>query len=495
MNRRLSWALLSALMVLVIVLSLWGLNTRYTGLNVEEAIIGSTPVTYYRGDATAPRYPVIVTHGFGGSRQMMEQISVSLARQGFFVAALDFPGHGRNTVPLSPDISRIEGTTAQLVETVQTVSDAVLAHPDTMERISLLGHSMATDVIIRAASEREDVDALVAISMYSTAVTDRAPQSLLILSGANERALRRVALEAVQQVEANAGEGQTAQSDGTERRSAVVPWVGHVGVLYAKTTFSEISDWLRVRTGAGQMAQPDQSVWRAGRLLVALTLLVWPLAQLLPRRAAADGAPVPAGVFWLCLAVPLPVSLIPALAPVFGVAGYASFGTLAACLGLWGTAQIVILYMNGFRIPRPDLTGTLAYLVWAGVFALVLDRYGAAFLPAGARGWVMLGLMIGTLPLMMADARLMQAAPVWRRIVARIGLLVALSSAIALAPRDLGLAFTVLPVLVLFFLVYGTVARWVAARRGPEGVMIGTAAALAWAIAASTPLFAAGGAP
>jgi hypothetical protein len=135
--------------------------------------------------------------------------------------------------------------------------------------------------------------------------------------------------------------------------------------------------------------------------------------------------------------------------------------------------------------------GTVAYLVLGcGVFALALDRYGAAFLPLGDRGLVMAGLLLGTLPVMAADTLLVARAAFWRRVVSRVALLCMVSGAIALAPRELGLTFTTLPVLVLFFLIYGSFGRWIAARRGPGGVMLGKGVALAWAIAASTPLFA-----
>jgi len=55
---------------------------------------------------------------------------------------------------------------------------------------------------------------------------------------------------------------------------------------------------------------------------------------------------------------------------------------------------------------------------------------------------------------------------------------------------SLGLSFTALPVLVLFWLIYGTATQWIVVARGRRaGVALGIW--LAWALAASTPLFAA----
>ena len=44
-------------------------------------------------------------------------------------------------------------------------------------RLAVLGHSMATDIIVRFAESRPDVAATVAVSMFSPAVTATSPQS------------------------------------------------------------------------------------------------------------------------------------------------------------------------------------------------------------------------------------------------------------------------------------------------------------------------------
>ena len=206
-------------------------------------------------------------------------------------------------------------------------------------------------------------------------------------------------------------------------------------------------------------------------------------------------APIPWRIFLACLIVPMPIALLIAALPVLGIAGNAAFGSLAAIFGAWGLVQIVILRRAGLRFEATDRVGTLAYLCFALLFALALDRYGAAFLPTGARIGVMFGLLIGTVPLMLADTLLVHGASLLRRLLARLSLLVALFGAKAMSPTELGLAFTTLPVLVLFFLVYGTMARWISARRGAASVALGKGVALAWAIAASTPLFAVAGVP
>ncbi|MEM9341494.1 MAG: alpha/beta fold hydrolase [Pseudomonadota bacterium] len=484
-------ALFGWTMALCVAVCVWVMEARFSGLDITDTQIGDTPVTLYRTTGTAPLPPVLVAHGFGGSRQMMDQISVSLARQGFLVASIDLIGHGRNGAQLSPDITRIEGTTQQLVAEVSRVAGALVARDDTAGPISFVGHSMSTDVVIRAAEARDDVGGVVAVSMYSPAVTASHPQAMLVVSGATEQHLREAGLDAARQLDPAAIEGETVSRDGTTRRTSVAPYVGHVGVLYSPTSLNEITTWLRTTTGEGRAADVDNTGWVSGVLLLCLALLGWPLSKLLPRRFEEPAAEVPTRTFWICLAAPIPLVLAAALLPKLGIAGYAAFGTLALIFVIWGVTQLLILARGGIRFAPRDAIGTLAYLAFGlGIFAVALDRYGAAFLPTGDRAIVLAGLLIGTIPLMLADTALTDGASLWRRIVARVALIFGLASAIAVAPTELGIAFTVVPVFVLFFVVYGTFGRWISARRGPGGIALGKAVALAWAVAASTPLFA-----
>lgn len=284
---------------------------------------GDTPVTVY-GDGSSG-LTVLVSHGFAGSRQMMEAISLTLAQAGHLVVAFDYPGHGRHAGLLSPDVGRIEGTTQDLVDqTLKLAPEGPLA---------LVGHSMATDVVVRAAQKLEEVRGVVAISMYSEAVTADFPQRLLIISGAQEGRLREVALEAAALV-GPALEGETVTNGAIARRVVVAPLVGHAGVLWSGVTSQEIAAWL------GPKAAPVRTGPLIGVLLGAVVAAFWALAGFLPagpqreapslRRAAAAAlaGAVAAGALGLTAL------------PLFGVAG---FGGLALCLGAFGAVGLAIL--------------------------------------------------------------------------------------------------------------------------------------------------------
>ncbi len=457
--------------------------------DVRHLELAASPVTVWRATEGATGPLVVVAHGYAGSRRMMQPIAMSLARAGFVVAAFDFYGHGRHPEPMSRDITSLEGATAQLVAQTVAVTRAALALPGVTGPTALVGHSMATDIVIRAAERLDDAAAVVAISMYSDAVGPESPGRLLIVSGAREGRLRDVALDKVHLIDAAAQEGETVVDGKVARRAVAAPMVGHVGVLYHRTTLSETRDWIAAameRPVTGTL--PQVAPWLA-LLMAALVALAWPLAGLLKRPVRTDG---PAGRTVLAATM---APILPALAAAYllpaGALGLSAFGALAAFFGTWGAVQLVVLRRSGWSAPTASGPGILLLLVWGlGLFAPALDRYGAAFVPTGPRLPVMALLMLGTLPFCLADAVLNRSSRWTARLGARLVPLAALFVAMLMTPR-LGIAFTVLPVMVLFWAVYGLAGSWVAARTGPTTSGLALGVILAWAIAASTPLVAA----
>ena len=64
-------------------------------------------------------------------------------------------------------------------------------------RLAVLGHSMASDIIVRFAQAAPDVAATIAVSMFSPVVTATTPRNLLVITGEWEGMLKREALRAV----------------------------------------------------------------------------------------------------------------------------------------------------------------------------------------------------------------------------------------------------------------------------------------------------------
>lgn len=483
--------------LLVIAVSIFNLESARSGVTLTEIRIGTTPATLYR-TAGGDKPLVIIAHGFAGSRQMMQAYSLTLAKAGNAVLAFDTEGHGRNPIPMSGDVTKIDGTTALLVAETRRVIAAGRDLPGGDGRVALLGHSMATDVIIRAAiAEREagtPVDAIVAISMFSGAVTATQPERLLIISGEWEAALRDVALDALQQVQPEANEGGTVSNNKVIRRAVVAPSVEHVGVLYSATALRESRDWLAdefSKKNYGPVAQIGPWILL---LMAGIVALLRPVVGTLPKQPTTPFAMSPRS-FWMA-------TFIPAIAvPLICTALYTPFmpvlvaDYLVIHLALYAVLQLAILRVWRSGWPGLSVIAVLLLVIWGcAVFGFAMDRYVSSFIPSPERITIIALLALGTVPFMIADSYATGAGSGkwWHRIVARVALLASLGVAAVIDPERLMFIFIILPVLLLFFLVHGLMGRWVGQRSGPATAGIGLGLCLAWALGVTFPLFSAG---
>ncbi len=477
------------------------LEALHGGITAAPLMIGQTPATLYRsGDATAPvpAPVVVIAHGFAGSRQLMEGFAITLARAGYVVVSYDLMGHGRNPVPMSGDVTVIEGTTTVLMDELARVADAALALPGVDGRLALVGHSMASDIVVRQAVRDGRVGAVVAVSMFSRAVTPSEPRNLLVVAGAWESALAAEALAALHLADAGAGYAQTVgdPAAGTGRRAMLAPGVEHVGVLYSATTLRETRDWLDAafdRHSAGPVAA--RGGWVA-LLLVAIVALGWPFAGL-ARRWRADVPPqrLPRGAFGIAVLAPaiatplilwpFDTQFLPVLVADYLALHFLVMGGLALLLAARGGAL------------RFDAAGIMLALPVAAfgivLFGGALDRHVAAFFPTPERVVLIAAIAVGAVPWMLADAVLTEAgrAPLWRVLAVRGAALGSLGLAVALDFEGLMFLVIILPVILLFFVLFGTVAGWVGrATWRPWATGAGLGLFLAWALGVSFPLFA-----
>ncbi|MGB3408787.1 MAG: alpha/beta fold hydrolase, partial [Jannaschia sp.] len=251
----------------LIVVSLAGLESARSGLRVETLTVGRTPVTSYAlPDADGP--VVVVAHGFAGSRQMMQGYALPLARAGYRVVVFDFLGHGRNPLPMSGDVTRVDGTTRLLMDQTAQVIDAVQDGGP----VALVGHSMATDVLARLAAERDDIGPVVLISAFSEVIDAATPETLLLVTGAWEAGLRGFALDAVHMIAPDAGEDQTVTDGPVTRRAQVAPFAEHVSVLHSRAGRAAAVDWLDRAYGRGSPVRILPSGWAIMGLLGGLVL-------------------------------------------------------------------------------------------------------------------------------------------------------------------------------------------------------------------------------
>ena len=101
--------LITTIALAIAVWSVYQLERAQSLVEIEQVLLGETPATFYEVDRTKDSF-VVVSHGFGGSRQMMQAISLTLARAGHTVVAFDYIGHGRHPKPLPPAVETLTGT-------------------------------------------------------------------------------------------------------------------------------------------------------------------------------------------------------------------------------------------------------------------------------------------------------------------------------------------------------------------------------------------------
>lgn len=485
--------ILAAIAALVLAaVALWHLERPRWPLDITRFEVGDTPATLYaRPDADGP--VIVLAHGFAGSQQMMQGFALTLARAGYRAVTFDFFGHGRNRKPMVGDTSSVDGATARLVAETERVLAAARERTGATGPAGLLGHSLGADVVVRAAIADPTVAAVVAVSMYSDAVTAERPRRLLLLAGQFEPSLRAQAVDALQKVNPKAGEGETAHADGVVRSVIVAPAVEHVSILDSRTALRSARGWFDDtfgRDASGPVTAPGP--WLLV-LLGAILLLGWPLSDLLgsPRPIPplrVNRGRVTLAVLVPAVATPLILSVIDTqILPVL-VADY-----LALHLCLYGLLQLSFLGWAGIRHDwRPLWPGLAMAAYGIGIFGIALDRYGASFVPGFERLWLIGAMAVGTVPFMLADSLLLRerVAPPNQIIMARLGIFASLGLAVLLSPGRLYFLVIVLPVILLFLAIFGLLARWTAARGGPVAAGLGLGLILAWALGVSFPLFA-----
>jgi len=482
-------------------LALVRLDATARGVERERLVIdGVIPAELFRPEG-APRGPVVVVaHGFSGSSVLMRSLALELARNGLGALTFDFPGHGRHPEPLDGDLFRVEGASARLVAATR----AVLAEARRLGdgRVALVGHSMAGDIVVRTAVLEPDVAAVVAISLFSPAVTASAPRNLLVIAGQWEGRLAEEALRvaglASAPVPAAYGVTYGRFADGTARRAVVAPMVEHVGVLFAPTTLVEARAWLDSafgRPARGEPAAVERGPWVL-LLVVACVLLARPLLAFLPRLAAD----CPTGSRWRTLLLPLaaatfvPPMLLRLLPP--DLLPLALLDHLAAHLLVFG----LLLRGVGRLAQGPDplaararlstilVTSLAAALVTTVPVALAVDAEVTALPWTDPRITLRLVLFAGALGFCLGverAARVPFGAP-----VALFAFLLSVAGSILLDRRLLflgALAIVIVPVLATALLV----ARW--ARRATGRPLPAATAAAAFAaelLGGSLPLIA-----
>lgn len=495
--------------IAAVAVSLWQLAAAQSGVVTRDIHIGHIPATVFTPADGTPGPAIVIAHGFAGSRQLMQSFAIALAHNGYAAVTFDFAGHGRNPEPLTGNITQEDGATRTLVAETLAVLDAARQLGD--GRLGLLGHSMASDIVVRAAQQLPAVSATVAVSMFSPAVTAKTPRNLLIVAGGWEGMLKEEALRAVGLATApdmpRDGVTYGDFKDGSARRAAFVPSAEHVSVLFRTPGIEEAVNWFDqafAMPRAAPVLVPSRGGWIA-LLFAGIALLMKPLSLLLPRVAPKPhGASLPWRDLWLPLLLPAiltpvllrfaPTHFLPVLVADYLAVHFFTYGVLTAATLSFVRAGAPKTEVRGFGLALPAAFAAAALaLIAFYIFAVFwpLDAYFASFKPGAARIPLALVMLVGTLAYFLADEWLTRGESPARgaAIASKALFLISLAIAVALDFERLFFLVIIIPAILLFFGFFGLVSAWTYRQTGHPWVAgTANAAALAVALAVTFPL-------
>ncbi len=516
LRRLAAWAV-ACLAMLAICVGVWQLERAREGVSIVSQRLGTTPVTVFRPEQPSGPAPVVlIAHGFAGSQQLMQPFALTLARNGYVAITFDFPGHGRNAAPMTGGLADPNESLRVLLTAMDRMgayASRLAGTGDVPGPYAVVGHSMASDIIVRHAQAHQAVQASVGVSLFAPSITATtppdSPRNLLVIDGGLEPGM--MATEALRVVGPAAARDMTYGrfADGTARRATLSPGVEHIGVLYSAHTLGQSLAWLDQAFGRPPAQRPfidARGLW-LGLLLLGVVALAWPLSHLLPRAvgrqlASPGGLPRPGWRAWrrqFALAVvpavltplllwKLPTDVLPLLLGDY----------LALHFVLYGVLTLAGLVWAGRRPPRADAVALAGAIVLASAWALLsigvpVDRYVFNVSPEAVRLPLIAVLCASALPYFLADewfTRGAGAAP-GAYVVTKLCFLLSLVGAIALNPQRLFFLAIIVPAILLLFIVYGLFSRWVGRASGhPAVAAVANALAFGAFIAVTFPLLA-----
>ncbi len=493
---------ISLIAMLAIFVGAWRLLEARGGVDIEKTLVGEIPTTIFRPSGPSNGQVALIAHGFAGSQQLMQPMAMTLAHSGYTAVTFDFAGHGRNARPMRGGVKDMQESTRTLMAEIEQIN--AFAHSlSSGNPIALVGHSMAADLITQYAMDRTDIGAVAALSVFGTGITRTQPRNLIVITGAWEPAMLT---EAAARIAGLAADGPARERvtygdflQGTARRYVLAEGAEHIGVIYSRDGLTQTRDWLNSAFGQTMTGAIDiRGKWLA-LLFAGLLALAWPLSKALPVLSAE---PLGAGLRWRRLApialapailTPLilwraPTDFLPILLGDYLAMHFVVYGLLTAG-GLWLTSHGSPKDSSDWRKPLAPAIALAAYYIMG--LGAPIDAFVTSFMPSSVRWLLIAPMFIATALYFLCDEWLTrgQSAARGGYAFSKLCFIGSLLGAVALNPERLFFLIIIVPVIIIFFLVYGLISRWTYERTGdPRVAALGNAAGLAWAIAVTFPI-------
>jgi len=425
----------------------------------------------------------IICHGYAGSKEMMRQLAFDISNAGSNAVIFDFIGHGSNPHKLVNNPTELSGTTQQLVDQLIGIIDFLKTKYGSEIKINLIGHSMASDIVIRA-SENQEISSIAAISPYSTKVTSNFPRDLLLTSGQFERHLRKHSLKFTQLVDPDAYEN-IEYSNGTIRRKATYTKnTGHVSVIYSPQTSKEIIEWF-------ELTNYERSIWTTHIIwiLLSLTIITYGLSRLQFSKAKYHEKQKLSSirltiVSITSLAIALCSGLIDyQLISIFG------FGSIAAYFGLNGLTILILCKETRDNLENFDFYSFIKLVVAFSFLTILINHFIGSFSISGHRLSAFLIMIAPITIFCIAIENLITISTTALAIFIRIMPILGFSILLAIFPEKYGVMFTTVPIYIFYFLVFGYIGKSQRNKIGSYTTGATNGIFLSFAFAATNPIF------
>ena len=425
----------------------------------------------------------IICHGYAGSKEMMRQLAFDISNAGSNAVIFDFIGHGSNAQKLINNPTELSGTTQQLVDQLIGIIDFLKTKYGSEIKINLIGHSMASDIVIRA-SENQDISSIAAISPYSTKVTSNFPRDLLLTSGQFERHLRKHSLKFTQLIDPVANEN-IEYSNGTVRRKAsYTKNTGHVSVIYSPHTSREIIEWF-------DLTNYERSIWATHIIwiLLSLTMITYGLSRLQFSKAKYHEKQKLSSIRLTIVSV---TSL--AIAFFSGLLDYQpfslfGFGSIAAYFGLYGLAILILCKEARDNLENFSLYSFLKLAVAFLFLAILINQFIGSYYITNHRLYAFLIMIIPITIFCVAIENLIAFSSTALAVLIRIMPIIGFSILLAIFPNKYGVMFTTVPIYIFYFLVFGYIGKFQRNQIGSYTTGATNGIFLTFAFAATNPIF------
>ena len=198
--------------------------------------IYQTPVKTFSPPTPPYNGAVLLVHGYGGSKEMLQGLAIRLAKEGFYTFSLDLPGCGDSQGKFSMDQNL-----AALESAYYNLLGRALLTPD---KVALIGHSLGGTVAMQFAELRREIRSTISLSAVPKQLPSPPLRNLLVLAEEHGAPVLLQGIESLWE-EGFVNDFSGDFTSGAARSATLVPGTNHLTIVYSTEVHDRISHWLR----------------------------------------------------------------------------------------------------------------------------------------------------------------------------------------------------------------------------------------------------------